>query len=138
MSVWKRRYFTSGTPSQPAECIKAADYGLWLLRPLWLAAEREIERLMLKDTAGPLLRRFVAGFSPRRPGLSPRLVHMGFVVEKVAVGQVFLRVLRFFPVIVILLLLHIHSSIICGMDSAPLPQRDSLIPSQQHKRILKH
>jgi hypothetical protein len=38
--------------------------------------------------------------SPRRPGFAPGSIHVGFVVDKVAVGQVFLRVLRFSPVII--------------------------------------
>jgi len=33
--------------------------------------------------------RLVPGFSPRRPGFDPRSVHIRFVVDKVAVGQVF-------------------------------------------------
>ena len=37
----------------------------------------------------PWLRRLVAGFSPRRPGLDAGSVHVGFVVDKVALGQVF-------------------------------------------------
>jgi hypothetical protein len=36
----------------------------------------------------------VTGLSPRRPGFAPRSIHVGFVVDKVALGQVFLRVLR--------------------------------------------
>jgi hypothetical protein len=36
--------------------------------------------------------------SPRRPGFDPGLVHVGFVVDKVALRQVFPRVLRFSPV----------------------------------------
>ena len=44
----------------------------------------------------PWLRRLVAGFSPRRPGFDPVSVHVGFVVDKVALGRVFLRV--FLPV----------------------------------------
>jgi hypothetical protein len=43
----------------------------------------------------PWLRQLVAGFSSRSPGFAPGPVHMGFVVDKVALGQVFLRVLRF-------------------------------------------
>jgi hypothetical protein len=31
----------------------------------------------------------VAGLSPRRTGFDPRSVHVGFVVDKVALGQVF-------------------------------------------------
>jgi len=54
--------------------------------------------------AVPWLRRLVAGLSPRRPGFAPGSVHVGFVVDKVALGQVFLRVLRFSPV-------NIHSTV---------------------------
>jgi hypothetical protein len=35
------------------------------------------------------LRLLVAGLSPRRPGFDPGSVHVGFVVDKVALGQVF-------------------------------------------------
>ena len=48
--------------------------------------------------AVPWLRPLVAGLSPRTPGFDPGSVHLGFVVDKVAVGQVFLRILRFSPV----------------------------------------
>jgi hypothetical protein len=48
--------------------------------------------------AVPWLRRLVAGLSLSRPGSDPGSVHVGFVVEKVALGQVFPRVLRFSPV----------------------------------------
>jgi hypothetical protein len=39
--------------------------------------------------AVPELRRLVAGFPPRRPGFEPRSGYVGFVVDKVALGQVF-------------------------------------------------
>jgi hypothetical protein len=45
----------------------------------------------------PLLRSLVAGLSPWRPRFAPGSIHVGFVVDKVALGQVFLRV-RFSPV----------------------------------------
>jgi hypothetical protein len=51
--------------------------------------------LRLPTMAVPWLRRLVAGLSPRRTGFDPGSVHVGFVVDKVALGQVFLRVLRF-------------------------------------------
>jgi hypothetical protein len=35
---------------------------------------------------------------PRRTGFDPGSVHVGFVVDKVSLGQVFPRVLRFSPV----------------------------------------
>jgi hypothetical protein len=37
----------------------------------------------------PLLRRLVAGCPPRRPGFSIRLIHVGFVLDKVTLGLVF-------------------------------------------------
>jgi hypothetical protein len=49
-------------------------------------------------TAVPWLRLLVAGLSPRSPGFAPRLIHM---VDRVALGQVFLRVLRFYSVNII-------------------------------------
>jgi hypothetical protein len=45
--------------------------------------------------AVPWLRSLVAGLSPRRPGFAAGSIHVGFVVDKVALEQVFLRVLRF-------------------------------------------
>jgi hypothetical protein len=45
--------------------------------------------------AVPWLSRLVAGLSPRRPGFDPGSVHVRFVVDKVALGQVFLRVVGF-------------------------------------------
>jgi hypothetical protein len=44
---------------------------------------------------GAWLRRLVAGLSPRRHGFAPGSAHVAFVVDKVAMVQVFLRVLRF-------------------------------------------
>jgi len=41
------------------------------------------------------LRRFVAGISPRRPEFHPRPIHVGFVVDELAIVQVLLRVLGF-------------------------------------------
>jgi hypothetical protein len=38
--------------------------------------------------------RLVAGLSPRRTGFDPSSVHVGFMVYKVALGQVFPRVFR--------------------------------------------
>ena len=38
---------------------------------------------------------YCAGLSPRRSGLSPRSVHLRFVADKVALGQVFLQYIGF-------------------------------------------
>jgi hypothetical protein len=47
-----------------------------------------------KRRAVPWLRSLVAGLSPRRHGFAAGSIHVGFVVNKVALGQIFLRVLR--------------------------------------------
>ena len=47
----------------------------------------------------------------RKPGFDPSLVRLGFAVDKVVVGQVYLRVLRFFPVNIIPPVVHAHSFI---------------------------
>jgi hypothetical protein len=49
----------------------------------------------------PWLRSLVARLSSRRPGFAPGSIHVEFVMDKVALGLVFLRVLRFSPVSII-------------------------------------
>jgi hypothetical protein len=56
--------------------------------------------------AVPWLRRLAAGLPPRWPGFDPGSVHGGFVADKVALGQIFPRVLRFSRVIFIPRVLH--------------------------------
>ena len=51
------------------------------------------------------------GLLLRRNGFNPRTVCMWFVVEKVALGQISLRVLRFSPVSIVMIMLHFHSFI---------------------------
>jgi hypothetical protein len=41
------------------------------------------------NQAVPWLRRLVVGLQPRRPGFDPGSVHVGFVMDKVTLGQVF-------------------------------------------------
>jgi hypothetical protein len=48
---------------------------------------------------GKYLRLLIAEFSPRGPAFSPRSVHVVFVVDRVALEQIFLRVLRFSSVL---------------------------------------
>jgi hypothetical protein len=45
----------------------------------------------------PCFRRLAADPSPQSPGFMPGSVRVRFVVERVAVGQVFLRVLWLYP-----------------------------------------
>jgi hypothetical protein len=56
--------------------------------------------------AVPQLRHLATGPPPRRPEFDPGLVHVGFMVYKVALGQVSPRVLRFSPVSFIPPVLH--------------------------------
>jgi hypothetical protein len=77
-------------------------YTLWSGVWFWLAA-RSFQQILayfrnegIKNyEAVPQLRRLVAGLSTRRPGFAPKLVHVGFVMGKVELGQYVLRVVRF-------------------------------------------
>jgi hypothetical protein len=55
--------------------------------------------------AVPWLKRLVTG-----PEFAPGSINVGFVADKMALGQVFLRVLRLLPASIIPPLLHIHLS----------------------------
>jgi hypothetical protein len=48
------------------------------------SAKGSISRNAKKKMVVPWLRRLVVGLSPRRPGFNPGSVHVGFVVDKVA------------------------------------------------------
>ena len=54
--------------------------------------------------AVPRLRRSVSSLSPRSPGFNPSSIRVGFVVDKAALGQVFLQVLRFPPSVLFMLI----------------------------------
>ena len=56
----------------------------------------------------PWLRQLVAVLSPQRSGLDPSPVYLRFVVNKVAVGLVFLLELRFSPGSIIPSMLHTY------------------------------
>jgi hypothetical protein len=56
----------------------------------------------------PYLKGLVAGFSPRRPRFYPRSGHVGFVLEKVALEQVFSEYFGFLCQFSFHQLLHIH------------------------------
>jgi hypothetical protein len=58
--------------------------------------------------AVPWLRRLVVGFPPRWPGFEPRSGHVGFVVDKVALGRVFREYFCFPCQYSFHRLLHIH------------------------------
>jgi hypothetical protein len=57
--------------------------------------------------AVPQLRLLVAGFLLRRPGFEPWSGHVGFVVDKAALGQVFLEYFGF-PCQSFHTMLHVH------------------------------
>jgi hypothetical protein len=56
----------------------------------------------------PCLRQLVAGLSLRRPGFEPGLFYVRFVVDKVALEQVFIQAFRFSLVYIIPKMLHTH------------------------------
>jgi hypothetical protein len=76
-------------------------------RQFYGVTEREV-KLKKKVVAAPQLKRLVAGFSPRLPGFKPGSSHVGFVVEKVALGQVFFGYFGFPCQSTFHLLLHNH------------------------------
>lgn len=51
----------------------------------------------------------VTGFSPRRPVFEHKLVHVGFVVNRVTLKKAFVQVLQFSPITINPPMAHIHS-----------------------------
>jgi hypothetical protein len=68
---------------------------LVLVLVLVAAAAAAAAVVVIEIKTVPWFRRLVAGLSPWKPGFDPGSVHVGFVVDNVALGQVFPRVLRF-------------------------------------------
>jgi hypothetical protein len=62
--------------------------------------------------AMPWPRQVITGLSPQRSGFSPRVVHVAFVVAKVALGKAFVPVFQFPPVSVIPPVLQMNLSVI--------------------------
>jgi hypothetical protein len=70
----------------------------------------------------PWFRRLVADLSPRRLGFDSGSIHVGFVVDQVALGEVFVRLFRFSSVIFIPLVLHYREKLlvfITGLHNKP-------------------
>lgn len=59
-------------------------------------------------------RRFLAGVKSQKTAFVHRVIDVGFVEDKVALGQVFILVLRLSPVRIIPTMLCSHSCITCG------------------------
>jgi hypothetical protein len=89
-----------------------------------------------------LLMMQMAGFPPRHPGFEPRRGHVGFVVEKVAQGQVFYDYLGFPCQFSFHRLLHTHHHLSSGAGTigqleADVPSGLSLTPPQETKEETK-
>jgi hypothetical protein len=67
-----------------------------------ITANQWISNVTVQSSEVLRLRQLVADLSPLTPGFNPRSVHVGFAVDKVAQGQVFLPVFRFSPIRIIL------------------------------------
>jgi hypothetical protein len=78
-----------------------------------------------------------AGFPPRQPGFDPRTGYVGFVVDKVALGQVFIEYFGFFCQFSFHRLLHIHhlssGAGTIGQLVADAPNGLNLTPPQEKK-----
>jgi hypothetical protein len=75
---------------------QTTNFFLYLMRCTGSKTSALLHKVSAIRPCTPWLRWLVAGLSPRMPGFAPGSIHVGFVV-RVALGQVFLRVLRFFP-----------------------------------------
>jgi len=62
------------------------------------------------------LKQLVVGFSPLRPEVKARAVDVGFMGDKMAVGQIFRQVLRFFAVCIVPPMFCTHSCIYEGWN----------------------
>jgi hypothetical protein len=91
--------------------------------------------------AAPYLRRLVAGFPPRRPGFDPRSNHVRFVVNKVALEQVFFQYLGFTCWFSFHRLLHTHHLLsgagTIGQLVADVPSEFSLTLPEETKKAKK-
>jgi hypothetical protein len=67
----------------------------------------------------PWLSLSLAGLSLKRPRFTTRSVHVGFVVDKVALRLVPLRTLQISPVSIITSKFHAHIRIIWGINNRP-------------------
>jgi hypothetical protein len=90
----------------------------------------------------PYPRRLVAGFPMRRSGFEPRSGHVGFVVDKVALGQVFSKYFSFPCQFSFHRLLHTHHHLSHGAGKigqlvADVPSGLSLTPHQETKKKKK-
>jgi hypothetical protein len=81
--------------------------------------------------------RLVAGLSPRRPGLDPRSVHVRFVIGRVALWQVLLRVLCFDSVSIIAIsVLCLSSSACCWYQKDRLAKHGNLSKNKKQCSFL--
>jgi hypothetical protein len=86
-----------------------------------MEANHEIEKMLISNgRAMPQLRWLVGSFSMLRSRFAPRVVHVELMVAEVALGQISLRFLQFFTVIIIPSLFHIHSCITWGLGNGPI------------------
>jgi hypothetical protein len=71
-------------------------------------------------------------FSSRRPGFMSRLTYAQFALDEVALGQIFLRILRVSSVNINLPLIPIYSCIICGWAEGQLAAAVPLHSNKKH------
>jgi hypothetical protein len=83
----------------------------------------------------------LAGFPPWRPGFEPRSGYVGFVVDKVALGQVFSEYFGFPFQFSFHRLLHFHHHVSSGAGTigqlvADVPSGLSLTPTHETKKTV--
>ena len=94
--------FQATATTHHTECLSSALSSLWFCGHSCIAV--------------PWLKWLVTDLSPQRPGTNPRLVYMWFLLDRLALGQVFLWVFWFLSVSIFLSMLHTRVSFICDRE----------------------
>lgn len=88
-------------------------------------------RLVMVFKSLPWLRLLVAGLSPRRPGFGPLPTPVRAVMDRVALGHVFLPVLSISPVIIITPVLQTHLHLLVALNQKEKRAKPGNLPHKQ-------
>jgi hypothetical protein len=88
----------TGSSAGPTRLVNSLAYNrayIWVWVPAHGGDTASTIDINSRTWAVPWLRRLLSGISQQRSGFAPGSVHVGFVVNKVALGQVLLQAIRF-------------------------------------------
>jgi hypothetical protein len=113
--------------------LRQFDVFFWLR----LQHQKNTYLLLLYEMAVPQVRRLVAGFPPLRPGFESRSGNVGFVVDKVALGQVSSEYSGFSCQFSFHRLLHIQNHLSSGYNRPISGRRSKWTHPYLHPKKLK-